>query len=186
MTWTEERTNRLRELWPDPLLSAALIAIEIGVSRNAVLGKAHRLGLGPKPSHHPQTAKVRRTPRIPKPRSPKPKRNFGGVWSNYPRPEPEPFVPRLIEAAPSLAKSILSLRDNDCRFATHEDAETGEYRFCAHPRANGKPYCEAHCLLAYKQPKERSEKQKANDAKMRLYAVRRQAESTKWMAEEMA
>lgn len=168
MTWSEEREARLRELWPDPDLSCAAIGAELGVSRSAVIGKANRLGLGPKPSHSPHTAKP---PRI---RKPKPS-TLGNVWGPFPRLKPEPFIPRVIEAPPSRGKSILRLARNDCRWATHEDEKTGQHRFCGHPRANGKPYCEAHCLLAYKQPKERSEKQKANDAKMRLYAVRRQA-----------
>src|SRR3954471_2050470 len=46
LTWTEERIERLKELWTEGL-SASQIAAELGedVSRNAVLGKAHRLGL---------------------------------------------------------------------------------------------------------------------------------------------
>jgi GcrA cell cycle regulator len=47
MSWTEERTDLLRRLWPD--VSASQIAKQLGgVTRNAVIGKAHRLGLAKK------------------------------------------------------------------------------------------------------------------------------------------
>jgi GcrA cell cycle regulator len=50
MSWTEERIERLKKMWHDGA-TASQIADELGgVSRNAVIGKAHRLGLEPRPS----------------------------------------------------------------------------------------------------------------------------------------
>ncbi|MGH6659052.1 MAG: GcrA family cell cycle regulator, partial [Sphingomicrobium sp.] len=50
MSWTEERIERLKKLWADGS-TASQIAEELGgVSRNAVIGKAHRLGLEQRPS----------------------------------------------------------------------------------------------------------------------------------------
>lgn len=50
MSWTDERIDRLRELWSQGI-TASQIADELGgVSRNAVIGKAHRLGLQSRPS----------------------------------------------------------------------------------------------------------------------------------------
>nr|MDP8994535.1 GcrA family cell cycle regulator [Pseudomonadota bacterium] len=50
MSWTEERIERLKELWSKGM-TASQIAEELGgVSRNAVIGKAHRLGLQARPS----------------------------------------------------------------------------------------------------------------------------------------
>src|ERR1044071_9673533 len=50
MSWTEERIERLKKLWHDGA-TASQIADELGgVSRNAVIGKAHRLGLEQRPS----------------------------------------------------------------------------------------------------------------------------------------
>src|SRR3954465_6580408 len=67
LTWTEERIERLKELWTEGL-SASQIAAELGgdVSRNSVLGKANRLGL----AHGP--AKASSAPRPCKPPPPKP------------------------------------------------------------------------------------------------------------------
>ena len=65
LTWTKERIERLKELWTEGL-SASQIAAELGegVSRNAVLGKAHRLGLAQ------GEGKVASTPRPRKPTHP--------------------------------------------------------------------------------------------------------------------
>ncbi|MGB0843778.1 MAG: GcrA family cell cycle regulator, partial [Alphaproteobacteria bacterium] len=49
MSWTEERISALRQLWSDGL-SAAEIGRRLDVSKNAVIGKAHRLGLPSRPS----------------------------------------------------------------------------------------------------------------------------------------
>ena len=49
MTWTEHRTDRLKALWKSGA-TASVIADDIGMSKNAVIGKAHRLGLSKRPS----------------------------------------------------------------------------------------------------------------------------------------
>jgi hypothetical protein len=46
--WTEDRVERLRSLWDDDSLSARMIADSLGTTRNAILGKAHRLNLADK------------------------------------------------------------------------------------------------------------------------------------------
>lgn len=70
-TWTEERVAELTELWNSGL-SAARVAAKLGdVTRNAVIGKVHRLGLSGRPSP------IRRVRTVPRP---------------IPPPEPPPFV----------------------------------------------------------------------------------------------
>jgi GcrA cell cycle regulator len=77
MSWTEERIERLKKMWHDGA-TASQIAEELGgVSRNAVIGKAHRLGLEQRPSPvKPGEEKEARKPALaaaaPKPAAPKP------------------------------------------------------------------------------------------------------------------
>ena len=75
MSWTEERIERLKKMWHDGA-TASQIADELGgVSRNAVIGKAHRLGLEQRPSPvkpgEEKEAKKPARPPAPKPAAPK-------------------------------------------------------------------------------------------------------------------
>ncbi|MEC7205213.1 MAG: GcrA family cell cycle regulator, partial [Pseudomonadota bacterium] len=61
MSWTDEKVNKLKELWGKGQTASQIAEIIGGVSRNAVIGKAHRLGLSSRPSpikrvNHPITA----------------------------------------------------------------------------------------------------------------------------------
>ena len=71
MSWTDERIEQLRSMW-EKGLTASQIADELGgVSRNAVIGKAHRLGLKSRPSPVKANEKKKAAPAKPKP-APKP------------------------------------------------------------------------------------------------------------------
>lgn len=60
MTWTDERIALLKQLWTRDGLSAGQIAATLGVTRNAVIGKVHRLGLvQPYSPPRPRTFKVK-------------------------------------------------------------------------------------------------------------------------------
>ena len=71
MSWTEERIDTLKKMW-DSGLTATQIAEELGgVSRNAVIGKAHRLGLQSRPSPvKPNEPKAEAAPATPRPAAP--------------------------------------------------------------------------------------------------------------------
>ena len=68
VTWTDDRIDQLRKLW-DQGLSASAIGRQLGVSKNAVVGKAHRLKLPARPSPIRKGARppVRRMAVLPKP-----------------------------------------------------------------------------------------------------------------------
>lgn len=92
MSWTEERIDTLKKMW-DSGMTATQIAEELGgVSRNAVIGKAHRLGLQSRPSPvKPNEPKAEAAAPAPKPAAPA-------------APPPQPVAPRVAEpraAAPA-------------------------------------------------------------------------------------
>src|SRR6201981_1160729 len=65
MTWTDERVETLKKLWTEGL-SASQIAAELGgITRNAVIGKVHRLGLSGRAKSPSSSAPRPRTPRAP-------------------------------------------------------------------------------------------------------------------------
>ena len=117
MMWTTERIAALRSSWAIGL-SPAQIAGALGVTRNAVIGKAWRLGLADR--------RVMRKARKPRPehrRVPKP------------RPAPAPACCK------SVSRPLFDLADNQCRWVV--DIE--EFLFCGAPIAGERrPYCARH------------------------------------------
>ncbi len=88
MSWTDERIETLKKMW-DQGLTATQIAEELGgVSRNAVIGKAHRLGLPARPSPvRPNEPKAEPAPRAAAPAAP-------AAAAPAPKAEAEPTAPR--------------------------------------------------------------------------------------------
>ena len=122
--------NRLRELWVDEKRSASQIAAEFDVSRNAVIGKVHRMGLG---SH--TTVK-------PKPKPPAP-RKMPGRKPADPLPPEEPETP---EPPPQfLAERIETIRRDQCHYP-HGD---GPFEFCGQPVERGASFCSYHHRVCY-------------------------------------
>lgn len=99
MSWTDERIETLRKMW-DSGLTATQIAEELGgVSRNAVIGKAHRLGLASRPS--PVKANAAEPKPAPTPAAP-------------PAPKPAPAAPAPRAAAPTPAPApVIEDEDED-------------------------------------------------------------------------
>lgn len=148
MNWTDERTEKLKALWADGL-SANQIAKQLGgVTRNAVIGKVHRLGLSGRSPGAPKRARLVK-PEI----AASAKKDGSGAPAGRPRqartqqsapPEPAKALPepKPNRAKPSLGLSIITIRDGQCRFPTH--TAYGDHRFCGHRTRPGSPYCDAH------------------------------------------
>jgi GcrA cell cycle regulator len=156
MTWTEERIQLLAKLWSEGL-SASQIAAELGggASRNAVLGKAHRLGLVRHETEAPSTA---RSPRMSRPTTPP-------TVADPPKPQAPAPAPLPVEQQPvsqpartspaqavllprSAGVTIMELREAMCRFPLG-DPTTPEFRFCGAQASTGLPYCAHHAQIAY-------------------------------------
>lgn len=180
MTWTEERVETLKKLWIEGLSASQIAGVLGGVTRNAVIGKVHRLGLSGR-------AKSSSTSRIRKPRAPrrltsggastggsatgshgstiaagrKPQRSAGAVIGNValspmasPQAAQETAQVQELYIAPENRADIMALTETRCRWPigdpTHDD-----FYFCGGTCDQTKPYCEFHSNIAYHKPHER-------------------------------
>jgi GcrA cell cycle regulator len=158
MDWTEEQIGRLRALWADGH-STAEIGRRMGVSKNAVVGKAHRLNLSARPSPIRRVPGQAPAPRAPRPapmraaeRSPFLARAFTVVGQAPAlRPTPPP-APRPVAPPPPPPR----LSNATCCWPIGEPGKPG-FRFCTDRALATKPYCEAHATQAYVRAKPKQE-----------------------------
>ena len=171
MAWTDDRVETLKKLWADGL-SASQIAKQLGgVTRNAVIGKVHRLGLSGRatPSRPPQrrVASKPATPRA-KPSTPaqvKAKAPAAPSTQSKPTTAPVPVQsapkPAPVEAEPlpnGEYATVLTLKDSMCKWPIGDPADP-KFAFCGRKSTSG-PYCSEHAKVAF-QPAKKREKKKA-------------------------
>ena len=132
MSWNDERVELLKKLWSDGLSASQIAGRLGGVTRNAVIGKVHRLGLSGRAttsrmkSHRPRTRPQ--------------------VASNVPAEELEiPLKER---------KYIQTLTENCCRWPIG-DPQLPDFHFCGKKKVAGLPYCEVHARRAFQPPQPR-------------------------------
>src|SRR5690606_826161 len=153
-----ERVELLKKLWGEGL-SASQIAGRIGsVTRNAVIGKVHRLGLSGRAtttrmkSHRPRVrpAPVKRAPV--KPRF----ANVGNTALRALYQDAEPYVAPAEELVIPVAerRSIQSLEECSCRWPIG-DPQDADFHFCGKTKVAGLPYCEFHARRAFQPPQPR-------------------------------
>ena len=141
-TWTTERVALLKNGIAAGL-SCAQIAREIGVSRNAVIGKANRLGLSRVKSAtagHGQRAGV---PNGARTRIAASQRTLRAVWA-----KPEPCFAEMLEAGTNRC-SLFELQQWHCRWPMG-DPTSENFGFCGCKPAGDLPYCPAHARMAYR------------------------------------
>lgn len=163
MSWTDERVDLLRKLWNEGL-SASQIAGELaeGITRNAVIGKVHRLGL----SGRAKPAAAQR------PRAPKAVRPAPAVRTHIPPMRGNlafALTPRVAEPAPearivaeevvvpmSAPVTIMELRESMCRWPVGDPASP-DFRYCGCDAPIGEgPYCRFHARIAYQPTQSRN------------------------------
>lgn len=143
MGWTDERVDQLRSLWTEGLSASQIARVLGGVTRNAVIGKVHRLGLAGRAS--PARSEHLRLPMAPK----APLRV-------------RPTVLPVVEEAPVILDdgsfaTVLTINDRMCRWPIGDPSEN-EFHFCGRKPKNGSPYCEAHARKAYQPQQARRDK----------------------------
>lgn len=141
VNWTPEREEMLKQLWQQGL-SASRIAQELGsTTRNAVIGKAHRLGLSGR-----TTRKV----------GPKPASSLSRSSSSATRMPRAISRPRYIEPVErsAYAVNLVDLNEQHCKWPVG-DPRSKEFHFCGAARAESFPYCQYHAAVAYHIPMRR-------------------------------
>jgi GcrA cell cycle regulator len=114
--------EELKRLWNEGL-STAEIGRALNVSKNAVVGKSHRLGLKPRPS--PIAGK--------KADEEAPKKKIAKV---------------VKQQAPERIGDVIDLGPNMCRWPFGDPGDA-DFHFCGKATVAGKPYCAEHCAIAY-------------------------------------
>jgi GcrA cell cycle regulator len=155
--WTDVAQARLRHLW-DEGLSTAEIGRRLNISKNSVIGKAHRLDLPKRPSpikysDGPQQQRVPATRPSPSPvELPKPDCLPQESSAHDAKPEVGTSPPITEQKIPPKAATasapIPSYRVTECCWPIG-DPGTPDFRFCDAPALPGKPYCATHARLAY-------------------------------------
>ena len=151
MPWDDNNVSKLRELW-DQGLPTAQIGKLLGFTKNAVVGKAHRIGLERRPSPIRRTAvkpdrKKARSPIIPK--------------LNFEAEKDSTKESNLNQGVfqPTVKNLFFNNTKRGCEWPEGHPDHT-HFKFCGKERFEGKPYCIEHCAVAYVIPdKEESEKQ---------------------------
>jgi len=166
MSWTDERIEQLKHHWMEGK-SASQIASLLGngVSRNAVIGKVHRLGLAcrakspghsssrPRPSASSPAAHRAAGPRL-APAAPRMTRGATALAiAPHALTEAEPEAFESVVVPMSLRVTIVELKEAMCRWPLGDPASS-EFRYCGSPAASG-PYCGYHGSLAYQPAHER-------------------------------
>jgi GcrA cell cycle regulator len=142
--WTDERVASLKKLWLEGL-SASQIAKQLGgVTRNAVIGKVHRLGLSGRATPAAPARTVFKAPRAPRPVLPvaHPPRRVEPIAAA----SPVPSLPAVREEPGSA--TVLTLGAHMCKWPIG-DPSTDGFTFCGRRTGQEGPYCHEHARVAY-------------------------------------
>jgi GcrA cell cycle regulator len=168
LTWSDDRVEQLKKLW-EAGLSASQIAAELGnVTRNAVIGKVHRLGLSGR-AKSPATAAPRQRKAAPRPaqhmmRVTRPVSRGNTALAHVFEVEVETDPVTFDNVVPmSQRRSLLELNEATCHWPVG-DPSSPDFFFCGGKALSGLPYCAQHSRLAY-QPAADRRRQQAKPAR---------------------
>ena len=145
MSWTPERENKLKELWTKGHTASQIAGLIGGITRNAVIGKAHRLNLEARASSKKNTIRTQA------------KAQGGGEVKKEKLSRKSGFRSLLLDKSfpPENPKKLEELTDDTCRWPIGHPHEEKFY-FCGRKSIDKFPYCKLHVLYAF-QPKNAKE-----------------------------
>lgn len=157
MAWTDDRVEMLKKLWAEGLSASQIAGKMGGVTRNAVIGKVHRLGLS-----------GRATPARPsRGRAPERKSEISASAAPKPQPfrsEPEtkPIIPAPEVSQPLVLDTgdrttVATLNRNMCKWPIGDPAKD-DFHFCGQPSQTNKPYCAYHAHVAFQPAQRRADR----------------------------
>lgn len=173
MGWTEERVELLKKLWADGLSASQIAGRLGGITRNAVIGKVHRLGLAGRATTSRMRAprlRHRMTQHAPvRPAAaPAPRVQFRTAGNTALKPVFAPveqktvalaLVPTPVELnVPKVLRvDLLDLKEGMCRWPIG-DPQDEHFHFCGCQKAASGSYCEHHARIAYQPVNRRTAK----------------------------
>jgi len=145
MSWTEEKVAKLKELWGKGNTASQIAEIIGGISRNAVIGKAHRLNLSAKIKTRPAASNQNY------------KNSVADSNTKLRKGRRSKFKSLIIEKdfEPENPKTLEELDENSCKWPIGHPNEKNFY-FCGRSSLKDFSYCKLHLLYAY-QPKGKKE-----------------------------
>ena len=176
MEWTEQRIEMLRKLWGQGQTASQIATLLGGVTRSAVIGKAHRLGLTGRPSPIKRDGAEGAAPRrksggqrrqqpalapMPAPRHAAPAGLAAATAPVAAAPKAEPRYaapasdlaePRaevpVAPKAPATPRTAAHAGSKSCSWPVGDPKQPG-FHFCGESAEPGRPYCAHHCGIAY-------------------------------------
>ncbi|MFQ5567414.1 MAG: GcrA family cell cycle regulator [Paracoccaceae bacterium] len=191
MSWTDDRVEKLKQLWGDGMSASQIAKALGGVTRNAVIGKVHRLGLSNRGAAPGGTAAAGEAKKADKPAKPsRPAKAAAEPKAAAPaetakpapvavRPQPvirdatQPRAPGLPTPEEQAARATLAeiekmARRLDLLELTERtckwpigDPTEENFHFCGLPSVAGKPYCEHHVAVAFQPMSTRRDRARA-------------------------
>ncbi|MGB0785795.1 MAG: GcrA family cell cycle regulator [Alphaproteobacteria bacterium] len=164
MSWTDDDIEKLKKLWSEGH-STAEIGRLIGKSKNAVVGKAHRLNLAARPSPIKKSAVTPKA--IDSPKS-----------APISMDAPVEMAPVNSEAVVGNSK-VKTAQGPSCQWP-YGHPDDPSFKFCLRPVVPGKPYCAEHCQIAYIPANRKGE---AREAERRAQLMAAEGQKIGWASE---
>jgi GcrA cell cycle regulator len=148
MSWTDDRVTTLKRLWAEGQSASAIAATLGEVTRNAVIGKVHRLGLAGRTRPLRRCSTARRSlsrHRADRRRYRPPSLAVKAVSRTRTKP-----VLAELGPAPEIPVTVQTLTDRSCRWP-EGDPKLPDFHFCGRTKTGSTgPYCSPHTAIAYR------------------------------------